>query len=484
MVACGASGYAAAARPRHATVSEVAVVVSSLAGDRLAVKPPLRFGGAVAGGNVTVLAIDDSVRLQRIAGFGASFNEAGLVALDQLHDRSLQESLLRALFDPASGAGFSLMKSPIAATDFMSASSDWYSYDDTPGDVVLSNFSIARDLGPQGLITYIRRARAAGGDFAIQATMDYPPDWMLVNAQSNQDVAPRYYDALTNYLIRYLEAYSAAGVRIDHLSPFNEPGHYTKITMAELQALIRDHLGPALRSSPFATTDLQLSEAAARRDAASEYPVVLSDPRARTYIAQLPYHGYDFGNWDAIAGLHARYPDLPLWMTELCCRYSQRDGLSFQSGDFWGNTIVSDLEAGASAWIYWNAILDQNGGPWLVSPVHEDPADNAQNSVAVVDVARQAVAYSGLYYYLAHFSRYVRPGAVRIETRRPQSRRFLLWPAGSVRAISFLNPDGSIVVELINSASGAETVVVDWDSRSLPVRLPGVSITTLRWTPA
>jgi glucosylceramidase len=448
-------------------------VTSSAEGDRLNAKPELRFAYRQPPSGTATFTIDDSIRLQTIAGFGASFNEAGLVTLNRLAGPVRQMAVLQSLFNPLSGAGFSAMKTPIAGTDFMSASPQWYSYDDVPGDTDLSHFSISRDLQTSGLITYIKRAYAAGGKFVLEAPMDYPPDWMLVNPEANQDVAPGYYGTLARYFVRYLTAYQMAGVHIDYLSPFNEPGNYTEITMPELQTLIRDHVGPALLASSASSTHLMVSEVVSRSRAASAYPVVLGDAKARSYISVLGYHGYGDLNYGAIRTLHAAYPDLPLWMTEYCCYFSQGDGMRFETGDFWGNLIVSDLEAGASAWIYWNAILDQNGGPWLVSTVHKDPVANSQNSVVVIDTQQQSVTYTGLYYYLAHFSRFVRPGAVRIGTEPSSSK--------GVRCISFQNADGSIVSELINSSSSDVPVAIDWHGQSIQLTLPGLSITTARW---
>ena len=123
--------------------------------------------------------------------------------------------------------------------------------------------------------------------------------------------------------------------------------------------------------------------------------------------------------------LHRRYPELKLWMTEVCHAYETDTPRShpmpyrdYADGDFWGNLIFNDLEAGTSAWIYWNMILDENGGPWLVSPVHGDPEKNAQHPVVIVDRNKKEVTYTALYYYLAHFSKFVRPGAVRVGTDR------------------------------------------------------------------
>ena len=467
---------------------EVKVVVSSQAGDRLAVKPPLHFGRQQATG-IPVYNIETAVMLQRMVGFGASFLEAGMVCLRDLPPVE-QEALLKSLFDPLEGAGFSAMKTPIAGTDFMSAG-PYYTYDDTPGDVALKHFSIQRDLGPDGTITYIKRARRYG-KFVLQSPMDYPPDWMLIDVEKHQDVDPKYYDALAHYYLRFLDEYQRHGVFIDYLSLFNEPaipeGGYTKITYSEIRDLLKNHVGPLFKKAGV-KNQIMLSEAPFRRVAASNYPTVLNDPEARQYVAALPYHGYDFWNqqksFDKIAELHHAYPDLPLWMTEVC--YVRGAGAppntpvpqyDFADGAFWGEMIASDIRAGASAWIYWNMILDQHGGPWMVSPIHGDPDPNPQHPVVIINRETKKVYYTGLYYYLAHFSKFVRPGAVRAQMTGD-------FPA--LEGLAFLSPEPKggwhWVVQLMNRRPNAAQVRVEWQGRSLALTLPAVSITTCIWNP-
>src|SRR5262249_47823463 len=132
------------------------VYVSSQAGDRLAAKPELNFAERKASVGAT-FEINDSVRFQKMDGFGASFMEAGLMTLNTL-PADKQEEVLRALFDPKEGAGFTAMKTPLAGTDFQSAG-PWFTYDDTPGDIELKNFSVERDFSLNGVGTYILRAR-------------------------------------------------------------------------------------------------------------------------------------------------------------------------------------------------------------------------------------------------------------------------------------------------------------------------------------
>jgi len=457
------------------SAQEARLFVSSRAGERLTEKPRVRFTATTSG--PTTFRLEPGIVHQTIVGFGASFLEAGLICLNSL-DPKQQEAVLRALFDHETGAGFSAMKTVIAGTDFMSAGA-WYSYADAPGDVDLKSFSIARDLGAYGLVSYIKRARRYGS-FVLQAPMDYPPDWMLFDVEKNQDVDPRYYDTLARYYLRYVREYEKHGIIIDYLSLFNEPGIYTKIPYDKIRDLLKNHVGPLFLRERV-RTKLQLGEAPDRGDAYRNYPTVLDDREARKYVANLPYHGYRSGPEDSrkILDLHRRYPDLPLWMTEVCHAYlagtpetMKLPRYDFEDGDFWGNEILSDLESDASAWIYWNLILDERGGPWLVSPVHHDPDPNVEHPVVIVDRRTKKVTYTGLYYYLAHFSRFVRPGSVRIGTT---------GGTAGVRCVAFRTPDRRLVAQLLNSRSEDTKVIVECGGRILQLVLAAGSITTASW---
>src|SRR5438105_7708065 len=338
----------------HAVSQDIQIFVSSQAGDRLTTKHPLHFEDKREPVS-PAFEINDAVTYQKIDGFGASLLEAGLICINSL-PLAEQEAVLRALFDPKEGAGFSAMKTVLASTDFMSAG-PFYSYAPVQGDVAMKHFSIARDLGPNGLITFIKRARRYG-NFVLQAPMDYPPDWMLFDVDTKQDVNPKYYDSLARYYLRYLQEYQKNGIFIDYLSLFNEPGVYTKIPYNHIRDLLRDHVGPLLDHSGL-HTKIMLSEAPERDEAYQNYPIVLDDPAARKYVAGAPYHGYDFKDYAKIAKLHEKYHDIPLWMTEGCYAYEAGTPKSmslpryeFENGYFWGAQIFKDLEAHASAWTY------------------------------------------------------------------------------------------------------------------------------------
>ena len=207
--------------------------------------------------------------------------------------------------------------------------------------------------------------------------------------------------------------------------------------------------------------------------------MILDDPQARKYAAAILYHGYDYKDYDKIVELHKRYSDLPLWMTEVCHAYEagtpktmalpNRD---YADGDFWGTQIFKDLESGASAWIYWNTILDEKGGPWLVSPVHGNPDPNVQHPVVIIDRQKKEVVYTGLYYYLAHFSKFVRPGSVRLGTT---------GAVKGVRCMAFQSKEGGMIAQVMNSNKQPAAVRLNWHGSAASLDLPAMSITTCLW---
>ena len=472
-----------------AKAQEVTLYRSSKAGDRLTKLPALQFSEGAAPVE-SGFAINEKAGHQRMLGFGASFLEAGMMCLNSL-DPAEQEKVLEAIFHPETGAGFTAMKTVIGATDFMTAG-PMYTYADTPGDVEMKTFSIARDLEPNGLVPFIKRARQHGS-FILQATMDYPPDWMLVDVHKNQNVDKKYYDALALYFLRYLQEYEKQGIFIDYLSPFNEPMGYTKIPFTDVRDLIKGHIGPLFHRENVQTR-LQTSDFIDRATAWIGATTILDDPAAARYIAGIAYHGYDwrrqairpesrtgyqFDEFKAISDLRRRYfGSFPLWMTEICYYYGGTSWAKplpryeFEDGDWWGHQIFHDIEAGASGWTYWNLILDQNGGPWLVSKVHGNPERNAQQPVVIIDRETKEVTYTGLYYYLAHFSKFVRPTSLRVSSP---------GKVADVRCLAFVHTDGRIVAQLMNSAPEERKATLTWNGRNVEVTLPAVSITTCQW---
>jgi glucosylceramidase len=454
------------------------VYVSSLAGDRLTVKPDLLLHRSKSNSTRAII-IDTARRYQMIEGFGATFNEAGMICLNSLPPER-RDSVLRSLFDTINGAGYTLMKSPIAACDFASAG-PWYSYNDTKGDALMKNFSISRDLEPDGLIPFIKSA-SVFGRFRIESPMDFAPDWMLYSLNPGEKfVRKEYYSALARYYSKYLSEYSKNGVKIDFLNPFNEPQNrwYSNETYETIGRMVKNYIIPRLKVDGI-NVKIQLCETANRAEALNKLPDALNYPEVKKYIHSVTVHGYDYDKFSSLSEFHNKFPDLPIWMTEVC--YAPTNGnipengpksapvYEFSDGEFWGNMIINDLKNWVSAWIYWNMILDETGGPWLVSMIHGDPDNNSQHPVVVINRKTKQVSYTGLYYYLAHFSRFIRPGAYRIEST---------VDSGQINLAAFQNPDKSVVLVILNNGTETKRMIVMNGLEGL-LQLPAHSITTLK----
>jgi glucosylceramidase len=460
------------------TEFQVDVYVSSRAGDRLTKKKSAEFTPG-KNSSLPTITVNEKRFYQKVEGFGATFNEAGMVCLNSLPPGK-QKKVFESLFDSVEGSGFTLMKSPIAACDFASAG-PWYSYNDTSDDTLMTRFSIQRDLGPNGLITYIKRA-SQFGKFKIESPMDFAPDWMYYSLKPGEKhVQPKYYKALARYYARYLQSYSQSGVHIDYLNLFNEAHNewYSNVTYEEIAEMIKNYVVPQLKSDGV-SVEIQLGETSSRPEAIEKFPAVLDDGVLRRNIQSLTVHGYDWNKFSTLTDLHNKYPDLPIWQTEVC--YAMPNNVppgaptklpvyEFSDGEFWGNMIISDMKNWASAWIYWNMILDENGGPWLVSVEHGDPDNNTQHPVVIIDRTTKKASYTGLYYYLSHFSKFVRPGAVRIEST---------GGSNGLNFVAFQNPDKSIVLNIINNAAEVNCKI-QWKNKTAVQHLPAHSITTLKW---
>ncbi|MCE5345167.1 MAG: hypothetical protein LLG13_02600 [Bacteroidales bacterium] len=457
---------------------DITVYSSSQDGDRLTKKTNVKFISDRES-SLPIIKVDEGTRFQKIDGFGASFNEAGMICLNSLDSES-RDSVLRLLFDPDSGAGYTLMKSPIAACDFASAG-PWYTYNDTPGDTSMEHFSIQRDLEPDGLITFIKKA-SKYGKFEIESPMDFAPDWMYYGLNKGEKyIRPEYYSALARYYSRFIKAYAENGITIDYLNLFNEAAnpHYSSETYKVMGDMIKNHVVQRFKADGL-FTKIQMGETCTRPEGLEKFPPVLNDSEVRKHISSLTVHGYDWDNFSALTELHNKFPDIPIWMTEVCyatfcCIPSGGPDkcpvYEFSDGEFWGNMIMNDMKNWVSGWIYWNMILDQNGGPWLTSPIHGDPDPNPQHPVVIINRETKDVTYTGLFYYLAHFSKFVKPGAYRINCTGGSS---------SLNFVGFLNTDGNIVLNVINN--GDETdCKISWSNKMTIQKLKAHSITTLKW---
>jgi glucosylceramidase len=287
-------------------------------------------------------------------------------------------------------------------------------------------------------------------------------DGPVLRASAEQEYA--------RYLVRFLRAYAADGVPVDALTPQNEPLYVPEdmpgVLMSARQEarFVGTALGPALAQAGLRTAILVYDHNWDRPD----YPAaVLADPVARRYVSGAAFHCYA-GDVAAQSAVHGRFPDQDVYLTECSGVRSADPAATFGDTLDWQTEklVIGATRNWARAVFTWNVALDPDGGPTI------GPCATC-TGVLTVDNRAGTVTYNAEYYVLGHASRFVAPGAVRVDSTS-------LGP-GDVQDVAFRNPDGSIVLVALNTASTASTFTVSCGGRAFRYTLPPGAVATFRW---
>ncbi|WP_375434911.1 glycoside hydrolase family 30 beta sandwich domain-containing protein [uncultured Hymenobacter sp.] len=416
--------------------------------------------------------------LQTIDGFGACFNELGWTSLSGLAPVD-REKIMRELFAPGVGANFTICRMPVGANDF---SRDWYSYDETPGDFALKDFSVAQD--EQTLIPFIENARRYNPALTLWASPWSPPTWMKLNHHyAAAEVKPeyrqmmptladnglkpeqagkeganlfiqedKYFAAYALYFTKFIEAYQQRGIPIGMVMPQNEFNSAQVFPSCPWTAtgLARfvGYLGPQMQQR-----NVEVFFGTMERPNQALVDTVLRDARSSPFIKGV---GFQWAGKGAIAGIHQRYPNLKLYQSEQECGDGKND---WKYCEYAWTLMKHYLSNGANAYLYWNISLQKGGvSRWGWS----------QNSLVTVDQAAKTYQYNYEYYLLKHVSHYVQPGARRLAT----SGVF-------TNLLAFENPNKSVVVVAHNDSSQDRTVRLTVGQQTVAPVLKAHSFNTL-----
>ena len=431
--------------------------------DRLAEQEPIALE-ANSDTSLPFVLIDPSKRFQTIEGFGGAFSEAAACTLYRLGPKN-RKRFLKAYFDPANGHGYSLCRTHINSCDFSLGN---YAYAEVDGDVDLKHFSIDRDR--QALLPMIREAsRVAGESIKLLASPWSPPAWMKTNGQSNRGgkLKPEYRKAWADYYVRYIREYVKEGVPIWGVSVQNEPAA-TQVwdscvySAEEERDFVRDYLGPTLKSAGLSHIKIIIWDH--NRDLLIDrVRVAYDDPEASKYIWGAGFHWYGPEKFDNIQMAHDAWPDKMLIFTEGCQEGGPHIG-SWHLGERYAHEIINDLNRWTVGWIDWNMLLDETGGP--------NHANNFCSAPIIADTINDQLLFQSSYFYLGHFCRFIRPGAMRILCASTRD---------DLEVTGFQNCDGSIAVIVLNRTDEECKF-----SLKLPGRLgvslaPAHSISTYVW---
>ena len=433
----------------------------------LASLPSLTFGGKTS--NRTTITVNDGTKYQTMDGFGAAFTDSSTWLIYNKLTSAQRTALMTNLFSSASGAGFSMMRLPMGATDFAVGGN--YSYDDTTNcapDTSLANFSIAHDA--TYTIPVIQQALTLYPGMKIEALPWSPPAWMKATCTMNGGgFNMNYLTPLTNYFVKFIQGYKGYNIPITYVAVQNEPLNSTTSYPSESLAatdeanVIANFLGPALVTNGLTSTGIITYDHNWNN---YSYPEsVLGNAAAYNYTVGSSFHCYS-GTPSDQNYVETAYPAKGIWFTEC----SGSVGSKFQNDLVWNETnlFIGAVRDYAKSVLLWNLALDQSSGPT------NGGCTNCRGVVTINDsVSPATVSYNVEYYVIGQSSKWVQPGAYRIDSNNPNN---------SLIDVAFLNPDGSHVLVVCNTASTTtSTFEVVYGNSAFTYSLPHQSVVTFKW---
>jgi glucosylceramidase len=429
---------------------------------------------------------------QTITGFGGSFTESSAYLLNKLSEEN-RNIILEAYFGE-SGAKYSLTRTHISSCDFSLSN---YTYAPIEGDLNLEHFSIDEDR--DDLIPMIKDAMKISKDgFNIIASPWTAPPWMKDNkAYVGGKLLPEYYDTFALFFDKYLNAYKAEGIDVWGLTPVNEPHgngnnwESMHFSPEEETDFVQNHLGPKLEAN--GKGDIKILGYDQNRAGLKEWvDVMYKDEASSKYYSGTAIHWYE-STYDYfpedLQYAHKKSPEKYLIETEGCVdseipKWQDDKWYWSKEATDWGwdwapdeqkhlhpkyapvnryaRDIIGCLNNWVDGWIDWNMVLDKQGGPnwfenWCVAPV-------------IVDPENDEVYFTPIYYTLAHFSKYIRPGAKVIEVKNPDE---------TLMITAAKNPDGTIAVVVFNEGETPKNLNLTLNGISAFIQISGQAIQTI-----
>jgi glucosylceramidase len=434
----------------------------------LASQPDKAFASGKTTASDPVLIVDEANAAQSMVGFGAALTDSSAFLLAKAMPEAAREQLLRDLFDPKTGLGFSAVRIPMGASDFSSRGN--YTYHDIapdePADPELRRFSITPDKAY--ILPMLRRIRQINPAVTLFATPWSAPAWMKTGRKLNGGWLDwPAYPSFARYFVRFLEEYKREGVPVQYIAPQNEPRNENKdyptmrMEPRDQARFVRENLGPALEKAGLLNeTKILVWD---HNWDVPDYPLeILADAGARRYIAGVAWHAYA-GQVTAQEKVRTAYPDKEVHFTESSGGDWAKD---FGGNLRWDvtNLIVGSVRYGSRSVMKWNLLLDENHGP---------TNGGCTDCRGIVTLNRKsgAITRNEEFYAFGHASRFVRPGAKRIDaTQLPD-----------LPAVAFRNPDGGIALIVCNNSKTDARFTLRHANQSLSVVQPAGSVATYTW---
>ena len=378
-----------------------------------------------------LLVLYPDIRYQEIIGFGGGITEAAGYVWSRLGDEN-RKRVLDAYYGKK-GIGYTLCRSHIQSCDFCMGNYAYVSKEDDQ----LTDFNLERDQ--KYLIPLIKQACiTSGNQLKLIGSPWSPPAFMKDNKAMNGGgkLKLRYYDLWAKTIARYVHEYRKMGIPVWGLTIQNEVNTRQNwescvMTADEERQFAVEYLRPALKEVQASDVELYFWDHSKESvlDRTIEF---MYDKKEVEGIQGVAVHWYAGDHFDALRMVKERYPGLKLISTEACVN-NYTDNPSWEHAERYAHDVIGGLSNFLSAFIDWNIMLDETGGP---THIH-----NFCNAPVIAHVDRDELEFRASYYYLGHFSKFIRPGAVRIGSSCYTS---------DLETVAFLNKDGTIAVEILN----------------------------------
>jgi glucosylceramidase len=404
--------------------------------------------------------VDSTQTFQTVDGFGYSLTGGSAYLINRL-PASQKSPLLQELFGNGDNSiNISYLRISIGASDL---NAEVFSYDDMPAgqtDINLTNFSLSKDT--IDLIPLLKEIILINPGIKIMGSPWSSPVWMKDNGSSiGGSLQSQYYAVYAQYFVKYIQAMKAKGITIDAITPQNEPlngGNNPSMIMTAQQqtAFIKNNLGPSFQAAGISTKIIAYDHNCDRPD----YPItVLDDATAKSFVDGSAFHLYN-GDISALSTVHAAHPDKNLYFTE---QWTAANG-SFDGDLKWHlkNVIVGSMQNWSKVALEWN--LANDGG---YNPHTPGGCTECKGALTLDGAINRNVSY----YIVAHASKFVPPGSVRISSIN----------AATIFTVAFKIPDGRKVLIALNDGTTTANFNIKFKGKIAQATLPAGGVATYVW---
>ena len=406
------------------------------------------------------IEVDSTQTYQSIDGFGYTLTGGSATLINTL-PASTKDELLNELFrHDSTFIGISYLRISIGASDLSAAT---FTYDDMPAgqtDPALQQFNIDKER--QDLIPVLKKIILINPTIKIMGSPWSAPTWMKTNnAFVGGSLKPQYYSVYAQYFVKYIQAMRAEGITIDAITPQNEPlhgGNNPSMVMqpAEQADFIKNHLGPAFQTAGITTKIIAYDHNADRPD----YPLtVLADAGARQFVDGSAFHLYG-GSISALSQVHNSYPDKNVYFTE---QWTGGPG-NFPNDLKWHiqNLIIGATRNWSRNVLEWNLASD---------PTYQPHTQGGCTSCMGALTIGNSVTRNVSYYIIAHASKFVRPGSVRIASTETTT----------LTTVAFKNPQGKKILIVLNVGTNPEVFNIKFNGKTVTTSLNNGAVGTFVW---